>query len=121
MNKAETAMLFKVIKRAYPHFDIGVENVLFWQSHLDKISLTTARNNLNLHISTEKFPPTIAEISRPLEQPITSNYHNQLRIESSEFITTLEHSRNNAVPPPESAKERMREIARRNAARRNQY
>lgn len=114
MNRAEVAELFKKIKRAYSSFDVmDIEKVDEWQSYLKNVSLEVALENLRRHIATEKFPPTIAELSRPLDPEKTDNelYHERLREAAIQRLEEIEAWRKKAVPPPAHVKERMREIA----------
>lgn len=113
MTKSEVARLFERIVNFYPFFSGDLPKVNAWHEFLKEIPFENALTNLNQHIATEKFPPTIAELSRPLEKEKTYNeaYHEHLREETSSFFHQLEEWKKKAVPPPAHVKERMRQIA----------
>lgn len=116
MKLAEVAELFVAIKRAYPSFDGSGENVRFWAQYLADTPFALAKANLDRHITTERFPPTIADLRRPLEHKDPETvYHEQLRRESEEHFRKLEEYARTAVPAPPEVKERMRQLAARRA------
>ena len=120
MTQAEIVKLFKAITLSYPAFrltdDLAKEQVLLWHEHLKDITFDHAMENLRRHVRTEKFPPTIADLRRPLEakDPETV-YHEQLRRESEEHFRRLDEFARTAVPAPPEVKERMRQLAARRA------
>lgn len=116
MKLAEVAELFVMIKRAYPNFDGSSDNVRFWYQYLADTPFEHAKANLDRHIREERYPPTIADLRRPLEakDPETV-YHEQLRRESEEHFRRLDEFARTAVPAPPEVKERMRQLAARRA------
>lgn len=121
MTQAEVVKLFKAITLAYPAFrlpddkdkeQMAKEQVLQWYEHLKDVPFDVAMENFRRHVRTEKYPPTIADLRRPLsKQDPETVYHEQLRREREEYFARLDEFARTAVPAPPEVKERMRQLA----------
>jgi hypothetical protein len=98
MKQQETAQFLAVVKTAYPHFDISEEVVRLWHQFLSAISFVTAQKNLNDHIASNRFPPTIADIVR--KDPNQYVDYAQLREETEERLIQLEQGDPLAIDCP---------------------
>lgn len=107
MNRAETALLLMEIKKNYPSFDASVESVERHLKYLRDFPFTTAMENLEAHIMTERFPPTIADIRGRLGEQIERN---RMKQETDEYFDQLDAWRQNAAPPPPGNLERVRNL-----------
>ncbi|MFD2614473.1 replicative helicase loader/inhibitor [Paenibacillus gansuensis] len=111
MKKSEVMELFKTIKQAYNNFDTGLSKMDLWAEFLKDVPADLAQENLLKHIAVEKFPPTIADLSRSFKSDPSSAFHVELRISSKQHFDQVEEWRKTAVPPPAHVKERMRQLA----------
>ena len=66
MNKKEFSQLSIGLKAAYPRFQMlsTDEEMTFWYRMLQDIEYPVAQNAVLVHISTNVFPPSIAEIRK---------------------------------------------------------
>ncbi|MEK3882395.1 hypothetical protein [Paenibacillus sp. PL2-23] len=62
MNKLQVIDLFGIIKRTYPSFDSSPQSLEHHAKYLQDFPFETARDHVERHILTERFPPTIADI-----------------------------------------------------------
>ncbi|NUU73991.1 replicative helicase loader/inhibitor [Paenibacillus xylanilyticus] len=62
MDKAEVLDLLIEIKENYPQFDVSEENIDRHMKYLHDFPFEAARQNLQEHVRTGKWPPNIAEI-----------------------------------------------------------
>ncbi|MHA6484497.1 hypothetical protein ACX1C1_21605 [Paenibacillus sp. strain BS8-2] len=62
MNKLQVIDLFSIIKRTYPSFDSSTPSVDHHAKYLHDFSFDAARENVEKHLLSERFPPTIADI-----------------------------------------------------------
>ncbi|UVI28186.1 hypothetical protein [Paenibacillus spongiae] len=119
MKKSEVYTLFAYINRYYSNFGGDDEKVASWAKLLADIPFDMARDNLEQYAAlTPTWPPTIADLRKGKDH--STVYHDHLRADANQFIGDLNHYQRTAVPPSESVKERVRQFAERNAARRNQ-
>ncbi|MFW5436593.1 hypothetical protein [Paenibacillus apiarius] len=109
MKIDEAAELFKIIKRSYPSFDANVRNVKENFKYLRDFPFEVALENVDKHIMTERFPPTIADIRGRLGEQIERN---RMKQETEEYFEQMEAWRQNAAPPPAGNLEKVRAILR---------
>ncbi|HZG83862.1 replicative helicase loader/inhibitor [Paenibacillus sp.] len=102
MQKAEVARLFEQVTMAYPNFTADKEKVLFWHQYLQDISFDQAAENLRRHIVSSTFPPTIADLRRPLVQKDPEQHvdYAKLGAETKERLHDMERWAAEATPPP---------------------
>lgn len=84
MKQTETAKLLAVVKTAFPNFEITEPVIRLWHQMLSGISFEQAQKNLMLHIETNRFPPTIADILRKDIEQFTD--YNALREETQRYL-----------------------------------
>ncbi|WP_374019040.1 hypothetical protein ABU162_04635 [Paenibacillus thiaminolyticus] len=109
MKIDEAAELFKIIKRHYPNFDGSVQNVKENFRYLKDFPFEVAIDNVDKHIMTERFPPTIADIRGRLGEQIERN---RMKQETDEYFDRLDAWRENAAPPPPGNLERVRALVK---------
>lgn len=63
MTKAEVLELFKLIKSIYPNFEVTQEKIDMWADVMKGMDFDRVMSRAKEHVTTNKFPPTIAEIS----------------------------------------------------------
>lgn len=102
MTLPEVSRLFKHIVQFYPMFDGDAEKIKAWHEILGQVPVEQAIANLKRHVLTEKYPPTIAELTRPLQAPKTENdrFHDFMRGSAIHTLAEWEMMRKLAVPPP---------------------
>ncbi|MCY9541827.1 replicative helicase loader/inhibitor [Paenibacillus alvei] len=110
MNRAEVARLLLGIKQNYPSFDASAESVERHARYLRDIPFEVAKQNLDSHIMTERFPPTIADLRGRLGEQIERN---RMKQETDEYFEKLDEWRKKAVPPPRGNLEKVRAILKR--------
>lgn len=113
MRLDQVAELFKIIKRNYPSFDASVEHVKESLKYLEDFPFEAARENVDRHILTEKFPPTIAEIRGRLGDQIESQRSKEA---TASYFAQIELWKKNASPPPEGMRERIHALLRGDSA-----
>jgi hypothetical protein len=67
MDNKQAKEFVKIIVEAYPNFEPTPGRVKIWAEMMDNITFKLAMKRLKAHISTSKFPPSIAEILNPEE------------------------------------------------------
>lgn len=116
MNKSEVAKLFERIVQYYPSFTGDINKIHAWHEILISTSFDLAINNLKRHVTTEKFPPTIAELSKPL-QPIKTDaerFHDHMNSSGIKTLKEFEHMQKlKAVPPTTEQRRRVRDAVAR--------
>ncbi|KIL37954.1 hypothetical protein SD70_29645 [Gordoniibacillus kamchatkensis] len=113
MTRLETIKLFRMITIAYPMFDgTDTDKIAFWHEQMRDVSLESAVQNLKIYARTEKFPPSIADLSRSTEpeKDFSSQYHESMRGQAQQHLTNLEEWREKAVGPTPEQRERVRAI-----------
>lgn len=82
MTREEVIQVFKVIAYAYSQFEVSSEKVDVWHKFLKDQNPATVMMKVERHIATEKFPPTIAEITeiKP-KKSITQIQHEKMLAE----------------------------------------
>jgi hypothetical protein len=78
MNKKDIVELFKVIKLAYPNFEVYPEKANFWQKYLADQNPVEVMKKAEWHIKNNPYPPTIADLrdnhKRNEDKPILAKY-----------------------------------------------
>ncbi|NOU68361.1 hypothetical protein GC096_30500 [Paenibacillus sp. LMG 31461] len=115
MNKLEIAELFREIKLHYANFDAGADKREAWHKRLEQADKTAVMQNLDQHIKLREFPPTVAELLKTIDP--YQGYHDNLKESAHELFTDLNQWRENSVAPPESLREKVRDLAIRRANR----
>jgi hypothetical protein len=110
VEKIEIARLYKKIKRYYPAFDASIEAVEDAYRYLKNVPFDVAEKNVDQHIMTEKFPPTIAEIRAGYQDPESSSVPGVA--ETRRMLDELDRLKERAVPMPDYVREVLRKIAR---------
>ena len=65
MTNEEYGRFMKQMIGAYPQMNLMDATMEIWQRHLSGMEYDQAIRNLDRHVCTSKFPPTIAEIMNP--------------------------------------------------------
>lgn len=63
MNRDQVVELFKLIKSVYPNFDVDSHKVDTWTRLMKDMDYKRVMAKTEEHVQSNKFPPTIAEIS----------------------------------------------------------
>lgn len=63
MNKLEVLNLLNRIKAAYDRFEITQDRIELWCEFLANHDTEKVNTCLNRYIATEKFPPTISDVT----------------------------------------------------------
>lgn len=105
MKESEVIDLLKVIRRAYPTFDCSAESVRHHFKYLRDFPFGAALENVEKHIMTERFPPTIADIRGRLGDQMDSQRSKE---ETKAYFNQIEFWRNNGSPPPDDYWEKVR-------------
>lgn len=63
VTKADVLELFKLIKSVYPTFEVTQNKIDIWANVMKDMDFDRVTVRAKEHIATNKFPPTIAEIS----------------------------------------------------------
>jgi hypothetical protein len=64
MNEANILTLLEKITAAYPNFELTEDRIQLWNDSLLGFYMDEAEANLDKHILTNVFPPTIADITK---------------------------------------------------------
>lgn len=104
MEKLEVILLVRTIKANYPGFDQSTENINRLHRYLKDFPFETAKENIDTHIMTEKFPPNVAEIRGRIGE---QRDHERLKADTAEYFAERDAARAAAVPPPLGWKEEM--------------
>ncbi|XEC97017.1 replicative helicase loader/inhibitor [Paenibacillus tarimensis] len=109
MTKSEVAKLFERIVQYYPSFTGDLDKIKAWHEIMHDIPLEVALENLKRHAAAEKFPPTIAELSRSLQAVKTEldRYHDFMREAGRQTLEDFEEMRRRAVAPTPEQRERV--------------
>lgn len=98
MKESEVIDLIKIIRQAYPTFDSSAESVRHHFKYLRDFSFEAALENVEKHILTERFPPTIADIRGRLGDQMESQ---RSKATAAEHFARLDAWGANNTPPPE--------------------
>nr|WP_229522497.1 replicative helicase loader/inhibitor [Paenibacillus monticola] len=101
--------MVRTIKANYPGFDKSPENIDRLYKYLKEFPFETAKENVDAHILTEKFPPNIAEIRGRLGEQLDSKRSKEA---TAEHFANLDKWGSNNTPPPEGYWEAMRQKLR---------
>lgn len=110
MNKAEFKNIAFAISTAYPNSSLfqSVESAEFWYKLLQDIDYDIAQNAVTEHISTNKFPPSIAEI----REKCTKRYGKGIPDWGTAWESVLKAIRKYGWPEELKALESMDELTR---------
>jgi len=67
VNRKQAAEFIKKISGAYPNLEFNENRIKIWVEMMADIDYSLAVTRLKKHITTSKFPPSIAEILNPDE------------------------------------------------------
>ncbi|APO43309.1 replicative helicase loader/inhibitor [Paenibacillus sp. ClWae2A] len=104
MEKADVIRLFMAITDEYPTFDDSEENVDRHYKHLQDFPYEAAIQNLDQHIKTIKWPPTISEIRGRLGEQIERE---RMRDLTETYFAEREAAALKACPPPPGWKDEL--------------
>lgn len=68
MTEEQALDIMGTIAAAYENFKLNEKRVIVWSEQLVKMDYKGVLHNLKRHINTNKFPPTIADISAKLPE-----------------------------------------------------
>ncbi|CAM3708313.1 replicative helicase loader/inhibitor [Cohnella lubricantis] len=105
MDRADVIELFIELKTAYPNFDDSDENIDLHFKYLKDFPFGDAMKNVEKHILTERFPPTIADIRGRLGDLADSQRSKEA---AESFAAQIELWKRNAAPPPDGYWETMK-------------
>jgi hypothetical protein len=111
MNREQVKSLFKRIKDFYGNFDVYSEKVDAWASVLKKYECEFVTNNLEQHILTNKFAPTISDLVTAPEKEIPTGPVVPTAEETQEMLKERARNRRNAASP-EVREKHLAEIRR---------
>jgi hypothetical protein len=115
VNKLEIAELFREIKLHYANFDAGADKREAWHKRLEQADKAAVMQNLDHHIATREFPPTVAELLKTID--LHQGYHDSLKESAYGHFSSMNEWREKSVAPPASIREKVRELASRRANR----
>ncbi|KAF6591018.1 replicative helicase loader/inhibitor [Paenibacillus sp. EKM205P] len=94
MTEEQTIDLLTLIATAYPMFQANDDVLSLWNKMLSDIPAERATRNLQQHIKTMKFPPTIAEIRGSEGASMFDN----MRLETQQRLQQIKQWEENACP-----------------------
>lgn len=98
MNKLQVIDLLAIVKRTYPNFDTSAQSIEHHAKYLKDYPFEVALENVEKHILTERFPPTIADIRGRLGDQMESQ---RSKATAAEHFARLDAWGANNTPPPE--------------------
>ncbi|GIQ67422.1 hypothetical protein DUZ99_02185 [Xylanibacillus composti] len=108
MELNELGKLYKMIKRYYPNFDTTPDAMRDAHRFLRDIAYEDAVRNVEQHIKTRSFWPTIAEIRGTVQAPTERHIPN---VVETKLMLDSYRSIESTGPTPEQ-RERVRRIGR---------
>ncbi|MNI62791.1 hypothetical protein D3C73_1181240 [compost metagenome] len=75
-----------------------------------------AKENLVRHAASEKYPPSISDLSRPIRDQ-SQKYHDNMRSTAEEHLASIFNYEQTAVGPTVEQREKVREIFERRTDR----
>lgn len=99
MNREQVKKLFKRIKEFYGSFDVYSEKVDAWTSVLSRYEQDFVSENLEDHILTNKFAPTISDLVNVSEKDIPTGPAIPTAEETREMLQERARNRRNAASP----------------------
>jgi hypothetical protein len=109
MNKLQVIDLLEMLKRSYPGIDTSPESVQHYCKYLQDFPFDVAMRNVEEHIRTERFPPTIADIRGRLGDQMDAE---RSRRQAQEYFDQLEEWRKRSAPPPPGLSAEVRAMLR---------
>ncbi|TCZ76154.1 hypothetical protein E0485_15050 [Paenibacillus albiflavus] len=110
MELAEVAKLFKTVKKRYPSFDASLESVNECHKYLRDFPYDVAVANVDQHIMTDKFPPTISDIRGRLGE---QQDRQRSKDAAQEYFEQLDAWKASAAPPPPGLRGKIRDLLQR--------
>jgi hypothetical protein len=107
VNKLQVIEIFSLVKRTYPSFDSSPQSVSHYFKYLQDFPFDVALDNVEKHILTERFPPTIADIRGRLGDQLESE---RSKHATQEYFDELERARTSGSAPPEGYWENIHAI-----------
>lgn len=104
MEIAEVAKIFKIIKQKYASFDARVQSVQENFRYLRDIPFEVAVKNVDKHIMTDKFPPTIADIRGGLGEQLERQ---RSKDDTETLFTKLDEWALKSAPPPPGNRQKI--------------
>jgi hypothetical protein len=102
VDRSDVILLFAELVENYPNFDDSEANIDRHYKYLHDLPFDVAMKNIEQHIMTSKWPPTIAEIRGSLGEQIERN---RMKAATDEYFAAREEAAKNACPPPPGWKE----------------
>jgi Loader and inhibitor of phage G40P len=99
MNREQVKKLFKRIKDFYDLFEVSSEKVDIWTGLLKNFECEMVMNNLDRHIVSSKYPPTIADLVNEPEKEIPSGPAIPTVEETNEMLRERARNKRNAARP----------------------
>lgn len=99
MNTTQTISLMKRVTNAYPNLVLTADMMLDYSDMLEDMPFDLALKNVNEHIKTSRFAPTIAEIRGGY-----TDAHERQKRETQEYIRQQQERKPIPVPPEIKAK-----------------
>ncbi|UAL46828.1 hypothetical protein K7887_18480 [Sutcliffiella horikoshii] len=87
MTEEQSLEILEHIAAAYDHFKLSEKRVNVWSEQLKNMDFKGVLHNLNKHIGTKKFPPTIADIAAKLPEK------NKFLEEQKDWRQEVQHAR----------------------------
>lgn len=98
--------MFALYTAAYPMAEINKEQIALWINMLSDVPYDKGLKNMELHIKSNRFPPTIADIVRA--DPESTTHGEALLLEGERRLEEFERWKLEAVDPPEHLLRRNR-------------
>jgi hypothetical protein len=99
LKKTETAQFLAVVKTAYPAFEITAASTRLWHELLIELDYEVAKNRLQEHIRSNRYPPTIADIVR--HDPNQFVDYERMKEETAQRFKEMDEWEQQAIPLPE--------------------
>lgn len=109
MKKADVIELIAELVDNYSNFDGSEENIERHYKYLQDFPFEAAMKNIENHIRTNQYPPTIAEIRGRLGDQLDIQ---RSKVETAAFETQLEKWSKDNTPPPAGYWEHGRKLLR---------
>lgn len=109
MKKADVIELIAELVDNYPNFDGSEENIERHYKYLQDFPFEVAMKNVENHIRTNQYPPTIAEIRGRLGDLMDSQ---RSKVEAVAYEARLEKWAKDNTPPPTGFWEQGRKLLR---------
>jgi hypothetical protein len=99
--------LLSIIVTAYPNMSLTTEVSKLWQEMLQAVSFDAAQVNLKQHILSNRFPPTIADITR--HDPEVFTDYKKMYLDTETYLLQLEERQRLAIDcPPQYSRKHLK-------------